>query len=105
MIPCDKCPEAQGCCGIMIFNIKLIEKHFNKIEPNSLKIIQENDILSYIYEDNRCPFLDRTTRLCKIYEDRPKICRDYGFIEKLPCPYFKRSGNKRSPESQRKIER
>jgi len=58
-----------------------------------------------IYEDLRCPFLDRKTRLCKIYENRPKVCIDYGNIEKLQCPYFKRSGNVRSEGSRKQIEK
>lgn len=27
--------------------------------------------------DGACPFLDRTLNLCRIYEERPKVCRDF----------------------------
>jgi Fe-S-cluster containining protein len=30
-----------------------------------------------------------------IYEKRPMVCRDYGLIDALPCPYFRKDGTKR----------
>lgn len=37
---------------------------------------------------NKCPFLNDDCT-CNIYENRPKLCRDYGRIPKLPCKYIK----------------
>ena len=37
-----------------------------------------------------CVFLSKV-RKCLIYEDRPKICREYG-SRKCPCPYFTENG-------------
>lgn len=105
MIDCSKCLEAQGCCGIMIFPKQFIEKFKDKIEKGQIQILEKDDFVTYLYNDMRCPFLDRKTRLCKIYENRLKICKDYGYIEELQCPYFKKSGNRRSLASQTKIER
>jgi Fe-S-cluster containining protein len=105
MINCKYCPEQQACCGIMIFHKKLIMENKDKVELGWLEIEQKGEFACFIYPDYRCPFLDRKSRLCKIYDRRPQVCRDYGNIEKLQCPYFKRSGNRRSKGSQIKIER
>ena len=35
-----------------------------------------------------CPYLDERRR-CTIYEVRPTICRLYGVVETLRCPYVK----------------
>lgn len=104
-IPCNLCPDAQGCCGIIIFKKEFYEQNKDKIEDGFIKVIEKDGFVTFLYDDNRCPFLNRKTRLCKIYEDRPQVCRDYGYFEKLPCIYFKRSGARRSPASQRKMER
>ena len=32
---------------------------------------------------------------CAIYEDRPDICRKYGIIKELPCPFLRQDGTKR----------
>jgi Fe-S-cluster containining protein len=52
-------------------------------------------------KDFLCVFFDRINHKCAIYEERPDVCRNYGEIEALPCPFFKRSGNERSPASQK----
>lgn len=105
MINCKNCPESQICCGIMIFKKEFYEENKNQVEDGFIKVIEKDGLISFLYNDGRCPFLDRKTRLCKIYDKRLKVCRDYGYIEELQCSYFKKSGNRRSPASQTKIER
>lgn len=43
---------------------------------------------SYDFKTNKCPFL-RDDYKCNIYNDRPKICRVMGEIDKLKCEYRK----------------
>ena len=107
VIDCSKCPSesAQSCCGIMIFKKEFIEKFKDKIQGKPFKIIERGDLIHYFYEDCRCPFLNGATRLCEIYEFRPDVCRLFGDNDKLPCAYFKRSGNRRSEASETKIMR
>ena len=108
MIDCSKCPdkEPQSCCGIMIFPKEFVEKFKDKIEQGHIEIIEKEDLVTFLYNDTRCPFLDRITRLCNIYENRPDVCKRYGIdVEKLPCLFFKPSGNRRSLASQTKMER
>jgi Fe-S-cluster containining protein len=40
----------------------------------------------YNEERNCCPYLTEENR-CEIYENRPAICRLYGAVEDLRCPY------------------
>ena len=93
------------CCGPVFFNKKLFEKHKNKLNPDC-EIIQNNDEIVVIQNENgRCGFIDNDTAKCKIYEDRPQTCKNYGLIERLPCPYFKPNGNKRSKAMEKRIHR
>ena len=55
--------------------------------------------------DGLCAFLDRKAHRCAIYEDRPQVCREYGQIPELPCPYVKANGNPRSPAKVRRMQR
>ena len=32
-----------------------------------------------------CPFLDRETNLCRVYEDRPQACREYPLKREACC--------------------
>jgi len=101
-IDCSKCLENQSCCGIMIFKKEFIERFKDKIQEKYFKILEEGDLVHYFYEDCRCPFLNRITRLCEVYDFRPDVCKNYGYIEELKCPFFKRSGNRRSKASETK---
>lgn len=44
--------------------------------------------------DRQCVFLKDDKR-CSIYEERPRICRDFG-VRKAMCPYMKPDGTPRS---------
>jgi len=46
--------------------------------------------------DKLCVFLTDEKR-CSIYEDRPRICRDFG-VRKAMCPYIRPDGTLRSEE-------
>ena len=105
-IDCSKCPEGSGCCGILPFAEEFTEKHKNdfQVEPTE---IREGVVVT---EDMLCVFMNRKTRLCAIYEDRPEICRLFGTKEgikqkgiTLACPHFKPNGNDWSPAMKSKI--
>ena len=97
-IPCHLCEEEQACCGIMKFSEKFLERFKDKLQVKFKKIKKDNLIIA-ITDDARCPFLNRKTRLCEIYDYRPEVCRRFGIDEKeilLACPYFKPDGTRRT---------
>lgn len=109
MIPCDKCPaktdpKKSHCCGIIPFPLKFLEEH-KKFFQESGELKDDGNQSIILTPDLICVFMNRKTQMCAIYDERPEVCRLYGTIEKLPCLYFKRSGNPRSPASQKIIKR
>ncbi len=91
------CREGCGeCCGIVPIPKEIAGKteHLAQIKPK--KIFASGNDLYVITPDMKCVYLDRKTKKCAIYEDRPRICRLYGLTSRLPCPYIKKNGEKRS---------
>ena len=107
VIDCSKCPEKGCCCGIIPFDKNIIEKHKNKFQVVPEKEVDMGKEVAFITSDILCIFLNRQTKLCMIYEDRPEVCKMYGIVKnkQLQCPYFRRSGNKRSDASKRQVEK
>ena len=92
-----ECKENCGeCCGIIPFPKELAKKteHLAQVKPT--KVIQNQGNLYILTEDMKCVYLNRETKKCMIYKDRPRICRVYGLIPACPCPYFKITGEKRA---------
>lgn len=109
MIDCSKCPERGSCCGPFPFKKDLFERNKDKMQVTPIKIIDGEKTISFITEDLLCVFLNRKTRLCSIYGDRPPICKIYGTkIVKnhmITCPYFKPNGNPWSKAKATQIKR
>lgn len=109
-IDCSKCPEGSGCCGLIQMPKDLIEKNKDKfqVEPKEIKIIGSLGVV--LIDDLQCVFMNRKTKLCAIYDDRPEVCRLFGTKEgmqkaglSLACPHFKPNGNDWSPAMKAKI--
>lgn len=94
------------CCGFIVFDTELWTKCRDKVDKAGLLKVEhiEGKTLAYT-EDDKCPFLDRTKHKCRIYENRPEVCRNYGLKEDLQCSYIKMNGNVRSPAKQRRMQR
>lgn len=110
VIDCSKCPEGSGCCGIIPFDKKLIEKHKDKFQVKPAEIREEGEAVIIGTDDLVCVFKNRKTRLCVIYDDRPYVCRLSGTKEGikvsglgLACPHFKPNGSEWSPGMKAKI--
>lgn len=105
-----KCKEGCAeCCGIIPLTKEFIEKFKDKFQVPLVKKITAKDGIGLITEDMLCVFLNRQTKLCSIYEERPLICRKFG-IEldnqyKLACPYFKPNGKEWTPGKKKQIDR
>ncbi len=90
-------PGCSECCGAHIFfPPETIQKHREdmQIEP-MLEVASWRGVQVYT-EDGYCAFLNRKTRRCSIYPDRPFTCSTYGILQ--PCPYLNPDGSHRSQE-------
>jgi len=86
-----KCKERCGdCCCIIAIDPALIEKHKDQFQVSVKQSMKVADGIELHTDDNKCVFLNRRTRQCSIYEDRPKVCQDYGLNGK--CPFFDPDG-------------
>lgn len=86
---------------------KLVKKHKDKFQVKPVKIIEDKNWIAILTKDLGCIFLNRKTKNCMIYKERPEVCRLYGISKdpRLQCAYFKRSGARRSPGSQKQVEK
>lgn len=108
IFPCEQCVKVTkgGCCRtlpIMTYEeaAKIMYKHGDIVKGKNLKLTQVslNGVVYYsdrdkvvgnnliVDEDTICPFFDEASGKCSIYEDRPMICRNYGYEEPFLCPY------------------
>jgi Fe-S-cluster containining protein len=101
-----KCIEGckAECCGIVPIPKELAKKHEKMAQVKAMEIMPfgNNDIVP-LTEDAFCIFLDRKTKKCVIYEERPEVCRRYGLAEDLPCAYIDLRGKTRTPAKQRRM--
>jgi Fe-S-cluster containining protein len=91
-------PNCALCCGLVGFTKDVLEKHSDKY-PKDISVYEVKGL--YYFEAYWCPFLGEDKK-CKIYEDRPQKCREYG-SEELPCPYLKPNGKRRGLAKQKQI--
>jgi len=102
---CDACNKmGLGCCAVPVMTeeevARIMSKHVDLINDGKLFIVRfGKDAFCVIPEnlskkspiniseiiDKPCVFFDDKTFSCKIYEDRPKMCRDFGVDERLTC--------------------
>jgi len=93
------------CCGVVPLKEEIILRNIEKIQVAPTKTLTIDGEKYPMTEDLFCIFLNRETKQCMIYDDRPDVCRDYGIKEELPCPYLKCNGNRRSPAKTRRMQR
>lgn len=82
------------CCGMAPMPISTYNIFKRKIKKRIIDIMKLRGHIVLMTEDASCAFLD-SKRKCSIYEHRPKICKSYGVIEELQCPYIDINGNRR----------
>jgi hypothetical protein len=84
------------CCGTFPFNKEWAQKHKEafQVEPEETREFEDQVII--ITEDFKCIFLDRKTKQCSVYNDRPKLCRRYGTDDEVPCPFLNPDGSHRN---------
>jgi Fe-S-cluster containining protein len=101
----DNCAD---CCGVIPISKELLEKHKDKYQaPITDRGTFNVDSEVLVTNDGLCVFLDRKAKRCLIYDERPKVCRDFGVVDdwRLGCPHFKPNGNPRSANQIKQLER
>ena len=98
------------CCGPTPMSRDFIVEHYLSIPVElkyTLSAIPQSDYVLPMVDDDRCLFLDRTTCSCKIYDDRPEICRKFGDETHLmlSCPHMDAAGEDRNRQQRRKLQR
>lgn len=87
----------------MVFDRDFFLSHKKKAKREIIAVFElKNNKVFPASEDRCCPFMGYDCK-CAIYDERPELCRAFGVIEHLSCPYFDRDGNPRTDEEAGKI--
>jgi Fe-S-cluster containining protein len=71
-----------ACCGVVPVKNNIVRLFKDLINKNS-KIIRNGDVSMVFNEETLvCGFLDENYR-CKIYDNRPDVCRKFGSKEEI----------------------
>lgn len=106
---CKKMTESSrckgDCCGCIPIPLLIFKKNKEKIqrEIGEEVILQKSQEIYPITKDAQCCFLTSHFK-CAIYDERPELCRQYGFIPQLQCPYVWPNGVLRNRTDRRKID-
>lgn len=75
--PNKTCANCQACCcrlEVLLITDTGVPEHFIDIDA------WDGQVMARL-EDGWCAALDRETLLCKIYDNRPSICREFAMGE------------------------
>jgi Fe-S-cluster containining protein len=102
-----KCRIGCGeCCGCFSLPKALVEKYADRFQFAFAEVVDFPPDEKFCFTDDlKCVFLDRETKRCVVYDERPQVCRDYGHVPRLPCPYIKPNGLARRPAKVRRAQR
>lgn len=86
------CQRCGLCCG----PVPISNSEFNQIKKavSQMTVKEVNRLRRQKRDKLTCMFYDTQKRQCSIYEDRPEICRMFGFYQKMECPNNPQWGNK-----------
>ena len=97
------------CCGLVPFPFGFWHSHRADAAVAVKQVIPfGDDMWEFIVgHDERCVFMDREHHNCRVYQDRPKLCRIFGVSSEteLQCPYLDRAGSLRSRAHRRAFNR
>jgi len=97
-----------ACCKGVTFSRETIEKH-KALIPADIHIvhIKKTGRYRFVTKDDYCAFFNRGMLMCKVQDDKPKICQAYGDESNIimTCSWMSKKGRIRSRQERRKIER
>lgn len=85
------------CCGMVPIPSQTYKIFKRKIKKPIKDVMKLCGNIVLITEDCSCAFLDNNHK-CSIYGHRPEICKLYGTIKELQCPYVDVYGYKRTED-------
>lgn len=92
------------CCGVVPIPKSTWNKHKNRIQRKINETFQVGDNIFAITDDATCAFLGVKIASCAIYPGRPLVCRLYGTLPELPCPYVDENGQERTEDECKKTQ-
>lgn len=101
---CDGCTACSHKCttGVPMTHFEFAEiAERLAADPVAREVLHQDQADSACdgWQEQVCPFLDTTTRLCVIYPSRPLVCRLLGHVEWMPCPANKVRRTARTDEA------
>lgn len=88
----NNCAE---CCGIFPMSQKLYKKNKHVQQRRVEQLVKVGTSVVPMTVDGLCVFLQENKK-CAIYDQRPQVCKNYGQVFDLPCPYLDVCGKKLS---------
>jgi len=86
---CSDCLKCANCCKtispiIEFEDIHNMAKHL-AMEAGAFmeKFIEMDEDGDFVFTSQPCPMLDKTDNKCKVYESRPKACRQYPHLDQV----------------------
>ncbi len=81
MKPSPPCESCVGLCCTNKSGWQFVEldkrEQVNPTFAGRVTEFEKTTKVGFYYEDGACPFLDRLSRRCTIYHERPRICRGF----------------------------
>ena len=81
-----KCGSCVKCCGpvpVSINELNAIKDYVSKMKPKEVKRLKKQK-----RSPMQCMFVDTQKKKCSIYGARPELCKKFGYVKGMPCPYF-----------------
>lgn len=95
---CDNCIQ---CCANVPVNAK--EMVAIRRAVRAMPQEQVDRLRAQKRKDGACPLVDVENQRCTVYDARPWLCRKFGFMEKMQCPYNTHIKLVPFPETQEKF--
>jgi hypothetical protein len=92
----ERCRAA--CCGPVPIPLGTWHR-LRSLARDAEEIVQAGDVVVPRTADGSCVFLDLETYACRVYDDRPEVCRLFGTAPHvlLECPEQDTRGRSRTP--------
>ena len=74
ILNCQNCDKQYLCCRAVRVELDDSEKDKYITQP---ALRERKDINIVAQQNGHCVYLDPNTRKCKIWDDRPRVCREY----------------------------